>query len=190
MTIVSKRFSEQLEKDYGISWERMKPFFEGPYHACKTGKADLKEELGKVIGDWGWKGSVEELVKLWFTSGSEADSRMIELIHALRQRGVRCYLTTNNEKYRANFLRDEMKFDELFDGMFSSAEVGYLKSDAKFFEHVYQELAAIDPALPREEILFTDDRQENISTAKTFGFQTYLYHGFEAFEEYLSTLTI
>jgi hypothetical protein len=66
MIISSPRFSEQLEKQYGIPWNRMEPFFKGPFQACKIGNADLKEELAKAIQDWGWQGSVDELVDFWF----------------------------------------------------------------------------------------------------------------------------
>lgn len=181
MVIVSKRFSDQLQAEYGITWDKMKPFFDGPFQRCKPGQADLKEELTEVITDWGWRGTVDELVDLWFRSGSTTDARMIDLIHALRERGVRCYLTSNQERYRGEYLRTQMGFDTLFDGLFLSGEIGYMKDNPAFFEHVLQTLRVADPSLQPSEILFADDHQENIDVATTCGIQTCLYKHFEDF---------
>ena len=49
LVINGERFSDRLRRDHGIPWETLKPFFDGPFAACKLGKADLKTELGKVI---------------------------------------------------------------------------------------------------------------------------------------------
>lgn len=73
-------FSEQLEKDYGISIDVMLPFFTGVFRQCSVGKADLKEELANVIGDWGWEGTVEELMDYWFTKGTEIDQEVVEYV--------------------------------------------------------------------------------------------------------------
>ncbi|MFA5946166.1 MAG: hypothetical protein WC802_04640 [Patescibacteria group bacterium] len=62
MTLLSPKFSARIQEAYGIIWDKMKPFFSGPFQECKLGKADLKEELAKVIKDWGWQGSVSDVV--------------------------------------------------------------------------------------------------------------------------------
>lgn len=185
MVIVSKRFSDKLQADYGISWEKMKPFFDGPFQRCKLGQADLKEELAKAAIDWGWRGTVDELIDLWFRSGSTTDGRMTNLIHDLRAKGVRCYLTSNQERHRAEYLRTRMRFDTLFDGLFISAETGYMKNDPRFFEHILQALRVADPSLQPSEILFADDHEENINVAKSCGVETHLY---KRFEDFLLTL--
>lgn len=51
-------FTEQLERDFGIKIEKMLPFFTGVFRQCSVGRADLKEELTKVVEDWGWTGTV------------------------------------------------------------------------------------------------------------------------------------
>lgn len=183
MIIIAKRFSDQLQEQYGIPWEKMKPFFGGPFQACKLGHADLKEELAKVIADWGWTKSVDELVDLWFSCGSLLDERMVDLINGLRRKGVRCYLATNQEAHRLAFLRQRLGFSELFDGIFSSCEIGLMKDEPAFFEHVYHVLATQFPSLQPSDILFNDDRKENILAAKQVGFQTHLYHDFSTFAE-------
>ncbi len=182
MVIRSKKFSDQMQQQYGVSWDTMKPFFNGPFQACKTGKADLKEELSKVIQDWKWNGTVESLMKFWFEGGLEVNEQMTNLVSELRENGTRCYLATNQEKYRLAFLRDEVGLGSLFDDIFSSCEIGHTKSEAAFFEHVYEALHTQDPSLQRSEILFADDHAENTAVAQQSGFQTHLYQDFETFE--------
>ena len=47
------QFSDRLEKEYGIKSEKLQPFFMGVFRQCSVGKADLKKELEKVVGNWG-----------------------------------------------------------------------------------------------------------------------------------------
>ncbi len=54
MTLLPERFSERLEREHGIAWATVKPFFQGAFVACKLGTADLKDELAKVVDVWGW----------------------------------------------------------------------------------------------------------------------------------------
>ncbi len=182
MVIRSKKFSDQMRECYGVSWDTMKPFFNGPFQTCKTGHADLREELSKAVQEWNWHDSVESLMKFWFEGGLEVNEQMTNLVSELRENGTRCYLSTNQEKYRLAFLRDEVGLGSLFDDIFSSCEIGYTKSDAAFFEHVYKTLHTQDPSLQRSEILFTDDHEENTAVAQQSGFQTHLYQDFETFE--------
>ncbi|MBU0530925.1 MAG: HAD-IA family hydrolase [Candidatus Uhrbacteria bacterium] len=179
MVVKKKMFSAEVEKDYGITWAKMEPFFKGVFEDCKLGKADLKEELGKVIADWGWQGTVQELMDYWFKVGSEVDSQVAELIRELRVQGTKCYLTSNNEKYRAQYFRDRMGFNELFDGLFFSSEIGYMKHEPEFFEYVLNTIGPIE----KDQVLFVDDDEENIGVAKEFGLSTHFYQDFKTFEK-------
>ena len=183
MTLIPKRFSEQIEKDYGIPWEKMKPFFSGPFQACKLGKADLKEELARALPAWGWTRSVEDLLTYWFSIGSDVNPDIAAAIKTLRSQGIKCYLATNQEKYRGHFLRTEKGLYELFDGIFMSSEFGHLKNDITFFAHAFTELQQKQPDLLKEEVLFIDHEEQNLEAARTFGYNIYSYLDAERFEK-------
>ena len=168
-------FSEGLERDFGIDINKMLPFFTGVFRECGIGKADLKEELGKVIGDWGWKGTVEELMRYWFTTYTKIDEEMAEYVLRLRSRGIRVYMTTDQEKYRGENLRNALE-GKMFDMIFFSSEVGRRKDTVEFWQHVYAKVNNLH-ATKKEEILFVDDNEDNISVAALFGLKTYLYRG-------------
>ena len=72
-------------------------------------------------------------------------------------------------------------FSHLFDGMFSSVSIGYMKSHPGFFETVVRELKGWAP----EEILFWDDQELNVTTARNTGIRAELYRDFAHFSAYI-----
>ena len=175
-------FSEQLEAQFGIPRETMLPFFHGAFRQCSLGKADLKVELSKVIDDWGWTGTVDALVHFWLTSGTQFDEHMIDYLRSLRDAGIKTYMTTDQERYRGEHLRNTLGRGKVFDEIFFSAEVGYPKKDPAFFEHVHVAIGQV----PREEVLFVDDSQDNIDAAKQFGFATHLFRNLDGLKRVLT----
>ncbi len=113
-----RRFSDQLEEIYGIPVERLQPFFTGVFRDCSIGKADLKEELVNVIDDWGWQGSVDELLAFWFSKGTQIDEEVADFVRELRASGVKTYMATDQEKYRGEHLRASIGHGVLFDEVF------------------------------------------------------------------------
>lgn len=181
MTIISQKFSDRIQAEYGISWEKMKSFFQGPFSQCQLGRADLKEELVKVMGEWGWKGTVEELMNYWFKTGSEINLGIPELIKGLQDQGTKCYLATNQEKYRAAYLRNELGLGKIFDGMMVSADIGHMKDEEAFFVEAVNQLQE-----PRDQILFVDHEEKNLKAAASVGLTRYKYETLGAFREYLN----
>jgi HAD superfamily hydrolase (TIGR01509 family) len=67
-----------------------------------------------------------------------------------------------------------MGLKNVFDNIYSSSEVGYLKSEPEFYQYIINDLG-LDP----EEILFIDDRQRNIDLAQSLGLvNSYLVNNF------------
>jgi len=167
--IEGKLFSEILaEKSLITSLEKTTPFFTGVFkEKCLVGKADLKEELAKVVEGWGWKGTVDEIIDFWFSIGIDLNNEVVDYITELKEQGVACYMTTDQEKYRGAFLRN--KFGELFDGVFVSSEIGYRKKDPEYFQYVYEKVQ--DKIIDKSEILFIDDGENNVKNAKEFGIE-------------------
>ena len=181
----ARRFSEQIEIDYGIKTAVLQPFFQGVFRECTVGRADLKDELKKVIGEWGWKGTVEELMDYWFTKGTHVDEEVVEYIQSLRERGIRCFLTTDQEKYRGQYLQDLLGHGKVFERVFYSAEIGHTKKEPAYFAFVAQELGLSTPEA-RKEVLFIDDDEENIEAAQSFGLQGHHYRGLEELKTFFA----
>ena len=178
MLITGERFSGRLSRDYGIPIEVTLPFFQNPLALCQVGKADMREELAKVLPAWGWKGTLDDLLEYWFsTKHNSLDERFVDEIKSLRQSGVRCYLATNNEKYRTEHLRTTLGLGEILDGIFASGEVGAKKTSLEFLTIIQEKIA-----LPSSEIMYWDDRPNHIDELNRAGFQARLYTDFESWK--------
>lgn len=185
----SKKFAENLEKDFGVKPETLHAFFEGPFQEVLVGKADLKVVLEPYLKEWNWNGTVDEFLAYWFKAEDIVNREVTETISALRSRGIKCYLATNQEKYRLAYMRDVMKFKYVFNALFSSADLGCKKPEPQFFDRM---LKRIDPKreIPRREILFWDDAEANVKAAKDLGIQAYLYTDPVSFKEKMEELPL
>lgn len=185
MTVNSEMFSVQYNKDYGVPMGNLLPFFKNEFQPCLVGKADLKKEIENYLPTWEWKDSVDRFLSYWFDAENHVDKRIVEAVEKIKKFGIKCYLATNQEKYRTQYLRNKMGFSKIFDEVFSSAEVGYKKPQPEFFEYILKEIG-----LNKDEVQFWDDTEKNIQGAKEFGFDAQLYQNFEGFAANLNKLGI
>ena len=178
-----KIFSQRMHEEYGVPKEDLEDFFHGEFQQCLVGKSDLRDLLRGKIEGWNWRGTIDELMDYWFSNESKTDERVLGIVKQLREKGVKCYLATNQEKYRTEYFRNQMKLGERFDGIFSSAYVGYKKEQPEFFKHVIESLD-VKP----EEIALWDDSKDHIESARDLGIQAYLYMDFENFKTQMVAL--
>lgn len=179
--INSKMFVEYLEKDFNISRTQTENFFREKFYDCLVGKADLKTELEPYLIEWGWKNSVDDFLEYWFKAEHQIDEALVNRIQALRKLGIKCFVATNQEKHRAQYMLDKMAFSSSFDSLFSSADIGYRKPSIDFFDKMFQKLKPIS----KEEVLFWDDTIENVRAASDYGFLAEHYTTFENFDRSL-----
>ncbi len=175
-------YSKELAKEYNISLESLNAFYKGDFLLCEAGKADLKEKFAPYLEKWGIKKSVDEILGEWFRYGNELDGRVVESIKNLRNQGIKCFVTTNNEKYRVEFFKKNLGFDSLVDGVFPSCELGCFKKQPEFWTEVLKKLSNVK----KEESLVLDDDMKNVEAAKAFGFHAEFYSDFEDYESKLN----
>lgn len=181
---IGEPWHKDLAPTYGITQEMTASFFKGPFQACLLGKADLKEELAAYLPRWGWPQTVEAFVDYWF-SRYTLDAPLLSSIQHLREQGIKCYLATQQEHYRTSYILREMGLAQHFDGMFSSAHIGFMKSDPRFFTSILDAL----PACQVETVLFWDDTPVNVVTAQRVGIQAEVYRDFAHFLARMQELT-
>ena len=177
------RLAEQRGQLIQDESEEQKKFFRGVFLECETGKKDLKQELGKHLDMWSWDGSVEGLMDFWFSGESSIDTGLKNSVMDLRQNGTRCFLSTNNEKYRTEYIWNSAGLKNIFEGLFSSCYVGCFKEDQQYWEKVCQNFTEIR----KEEILVWDDDQKNVECASAFGLHAQFYTNRENFLQTMQT---
>lgn len=174
----TRYFSERFAEEQGIPVKDVTDFFMGDFKQCSFGKADLKELVAPYLPKWKWDKGVDAFLEHWFKSESTKDPRVLDVVAALRGAGVKCYIATRNEKYRTQYLLHEVGLKDHFDGSFATYEIGHDKDHPDFFEYI---LGALQMA--PAELLYFDDRQANIDTAKMIGLEAYFYDSFATLKE-------
>lgn len=174
LTLPEEVFSIAYARSRGLDSELFEQFFRNDWPSIVTGKKDLKESISENPELWQWDGDVDELLKYWFKTEDVRNEPLIELIRELKARGLPCYLATDQEKYRAEYMKNVM-FKDVFMGHYVSASLGVTKNDPKFFEAIVSDLELKYPAINPSEIVFFDDSQSKIDTAKSVGINGQLY---------------
>jgi putative hydrolase of the HAD superfamily len=183
-----KYFSQRLKIDFKekLNSSAVDSFFKNEFLLCEAGKADLKVELAKVLTSWGINWTVEEVLKYWFEGEEEIDEQVVGTVQKLREKGIKCYLSTNNEKYRVEYLSKVVGLNKVLDGIFSCASLGVLKPDLKFWEGVFKQLSGV----LKDQVLVFDNKKEMTDSAKEFGFYAEVYSDFENFQKQLNLYNI
>lgn len=97
-------------------------------------------------------------------------SPMIELHAGLRARGLKTYIFSNTNDLAIEHIRRNFPFFQNFDGYILSYEVKAMKPDAPIY-------AALEEMAGRrgDEIIYIDDRAENIAAGAAHGWRTILH---------------
>jgi putative hydrolase of the HAD superfamily len=163
-------FSERFAREYNVPLSSVVEFFKGPYVACQKGEADLKDELQPFLEKWNWQGSTEDFLGYWFKYDVVLNPGIKEVVANLREKGVKVYLASNNEKYRAKVIEDLLREEELLDGVYFSSHIKVRKDTPGFFQHVIDELG-VEP----QEVTFVDNDQKNVDSAESLGIDARIY---------------
>lgn len=138
-----------------------------PLHELETGRMTesafmaklddaLHKQLGRPVGmvDFGAR----------YFSHLHANDAVIDYMRALRERGYRMALLTNNVREWEPRWRAMLPVDEIFELVIDSAFVGMRKPDPAIYELTLERLG-----LPASECLFIDDIEVNCETATNMG---------------------
>lgn len=145
-----------------LYWDRLDAGTISDEETVKLIKERLPERLWEVS---------EKIYYNWIYNIPEIDG-MRELIMYIKDKyGVKVYLLSNISKYFSSHM-DEISILKLLDKCIFSSACGYVKPDIKIFEHLIND-CCINP----EETLFVDDREENVSGARSVGINGYIFNG-------------
>jgi FMN phosphatase YigB (HAD superfamily) len=143
------------------------------------GRLTRREFFDEVCRTTGFGGTIEEFSE-FFADIFTPIQPMIELHAGLRRCGFKTYIFSNTNDLAIEHIRRNFPFFRNFDGYIFSYEVGAMKPDAKIYE-------AMEATSGRRgaEIIYVDDRPENIEVGNTRGWKSILH---ESPEESRATL--
>jgi len=133
------------------------------YESGLLTRAEFFEEVRKLAG---FRGTIGEFSR-FFAGVFLPIPPMIELHAELRRRGIPAYIFSNTNDLAIEHIRHNFPFFKNFDGYIYSYEAGAMKPDAKIYE-VLEKLCGRRGA----EIIYIDDRPENIAAGAARGWRT------------------
>ncbi|MEI6728374.1 MAG: threonine--tRNA ligase [bacterium] len=157
-----------LQEKYNLTPDKTKDFWSSDFIDCTKGKKDLIEILPKFLKEWNIEKEVKEFIAEWLEAEDNYYQENLDFIKTLKQQGVKVYLTTNQEKYRTKHIQE--KFIDIFDKIYSSSDLGCLKTDSSFWEKVLEDIG-LNPS----DCLLIDDQQKKLDIAKKFGIDGMLF---------------
>ncbi|TYL52458.1 HAD family hydrolase [Agromyces mariniharenae] len=149
------------------------------------GTLSIADYWNSVASDLGVEWDAVDVHELWALDHRgwlSVDPGTLRVLHALADGGTRLALLSNAGADFSGWLRSG-SFAPLFERVFVSGELGLVKPNADIYEHVIAELG-ITPA----ELLFVDNRSENVEGARAVGGDGFVFTDAAALEAWLRSL--
>jgi 2-haloacid dehalogenase len=108
----------------------------------------------------------------WIELAQPAIAESVTLMKRLQSRGVPVFALSNFGVESFAYAQTQYDFLNAFDRSYISGQLRMAKPDPAIYAHVEQS-SGIAP----ENLLFTDDRADNIAAARARGWQTHLFDG-------------
>lgn len=113
---------------------------------------------------------------------------LLRQIEALRRRGIRTYVLSNNNPASMNFVEEMFRADgHDMEYYFDAAFLSYQMHELKPSEAIFRQMIDASGMIP-EETLYIDDGLKNIETARRLGFAVYMPSPGEDFGHVLETI--
>jgi epoxide hydrolase-like predicted phosphatase len=158
---------QKLAERLGMTLEELYVlFFESETARLATlGQATQQQHVEKMRAALGV--SPEAFEQIWeqFWAGDRVDYELVNRLRALRGRCATALLSNAWDTMRA-MVEQTWKFDDAFDLMVISAEVGLAKPDERIYRYTVERLG-----LQPQECIFVDDFSRNVNAAREFGLQ-------------------
>jgi putative hydrolase of the HAD superfamily len=162
-------WTENIKTDLDIDPDEIKIFFKMNWSTIIVGQQDLMHALETFLLDLGSPVTAEEFKSYWFEHDAVVNARALALAkewHKLPN--TRIFIATNQEKYRAEYLWNQLKFGETFEDIFYSGQLGMAKDNPEFFETINRRLK-VD--LAYDNVVYFDDTPACLASARRAGWQ-------------------
>ena len=199
-TFVLKNLLDIIETDLNISIPRDEnSYIRKVKRGLSSGRITTQKFLQKLFEKYYYpfqktdgalppkKVNVEYYVELWFDLYSQVTNLsldMAEIIERLHQADYTVSLMSNTHDIHAksNFLKG---FYDIFDSVFLSNEIGFIKPDMDKYKYVLKKLDT-----KPKKCVFIDDKIQNLVPARELGIIVIRFESFEKFKNQLKELGI
>ncbi len=139
---------------------------EHPLFMLEKGQIDAAEFVRRLETELGGGRTIDTIADVYFRH-LERNSEMIDFMRALRDRGLRTALLTNNvREWEATWRAMLPEIDEIFEVVVDSAFVGMRKPEPGIYELTLERLG---DGIEATDCVFVDDLELNCRTARDLG---------------------
>jgi 2-haloacid dehalogenase len=135
----------------------------------ESGRVTTQQFYDEIRGVTGFRGDLAEFSNCFADIFTEIEP-MVQLQAELQRRGMSAYAFSNTNELAAEHIRRRFPFYGKFDGCILSFEHGAMKPDARLYEVVERQSGRREA-----ELLYLDDRPENITAGAMRGWQVILH---------------
>ncbi|HEX4647042.1 MAG TPA: HAD family phosphatase [Verrucomicrobiae bacterium] len=134
----------------------------------ETGLITREQFFAEVRAAAGFRGNIEEF-SMFFADIFEPITPMVEIHSSLRKKGFPTFIFSNTNELAIGHIRRRFPFFSSFDGYILSYEHGAMKPESRLYE-------IVERATGRRasNILYLDDRAENVEAGAARGWQVIL----------------
>lgn len=130
-----------------------------PMADALSGRLRMREHVAEILTRHGLVDRIVPVLDVWKVLQPVPGVRA--LVESLP---VPSYLVTNQDDWRAECMRAVLDYDEFLAGSYYSCDLGLAKPDPAYFTAI-----ATDLDLRADQLLFIDDREENVLGAREAG---------------------
>ena len=138
-----------------------------PWHQCERGEisvADTWAQISAAVETAGYRFDLAEM--FGGMRGDSVDrSIVVDAVRAVRARGLRTGIITNNIREYGDTWRSQLPMDELFDTIVDSSHEGVRKPNPVIYYTALERLGVANPA----HAVFLDDFEGNVVAARNLG---------------------
>ncbi len=171
---------EVLAEELNIEADKLHNFWFKRKEAMITGKMSEDRYFTDLIRELHLKISLEEIKKL-IRSYNIIDENMENIIYSLKKK-YSIFALTNDVAEWIDFRIKNFKLNDSFNFIISSSDLGLAKPDPKIYKYLVKRLN-----LNPEEIIFIDNREENIEPALRLGIKAFHFTTPDNFRNWLKS---
>ena len=159
-----------LAAEFGMSYDEMDAFVFGSKSAALASIGKISEEQHWLDVTLRLKLPESEMPRIsaGFFGGDSIDPQIVALLRGLRKTHKTGLISNAWDGLRPWII--EQKFEDAFDHMTISAEIGIAKPDARIYEYALEKLG-----VQANEALVVDDIQKNIAGCEALGMHGVLF---------------
>lgn len=156
---MSQFLTMKLDEFHEAYWK-----FRKPYDLGQPGNEYWPLVAGRKLSE----NELSTLIDLDCQGWGRINPKSLEYVTGLKKKNLRTGILSNLPIELVHFLRGKRTFLPLFDDVFFSAEIKKVKPEKNAYEHVLDSIK-----LPAGEVIFHDDKLENLETASALGMKVF-----------------